>query len=78
MVNSSGTQVEDKVYLLEINFYTGANATGTVYPTAAVDSTGSGGVLRLLMVINIVLHTLTGKHSTTALVLDGGRLVLIT
>ena len=43
VVNSSGTQVEDKVYLLEINFYTGANATGTVYPTAAVDSTGSGG-----------------------------------
>ena len=43
MVNSSGTQVEDKVYLLEVDFYTGANATGTVYPTAAVDSTGSGG-----------------------------------
>lgn len=43
VVNSSGTQVEDKVYLLEIDFYTGANATGTVYPTAAVASSGSGG-----------------------------------
>lgn len=42
-VNSSGTQVEDKVFLLEIDFYTGANATGTVYPTAAVASSGSGG-----------------------------------
>lgn len=43
VVNSSGAQIEDKVYLLEIDFYTGANATGTVYPTAAVASSGSGG-----------------------------------
>lgn len=43
VVNSSGTKIEDKVYLLEIDFYTGSNATGTVYPTAAVSSTGSGG-----------------------------------
>ena len=30
-------------------------------------------MLRLLMVINIVLHTLTGEAGAGALVLDGGR-----
>ena len=43
VVDSSGNNSNLRIYLLEADFYTGADKGGTVYPTAAVDSTNSGG-----------------------------------
>jgi len=43
-VDSSGNNTSDRFFLLDVQFFTGANKTGTEYPTADLTSDSGGGV----------------------------------
>ena len=43
-VDSSGNNTNDKFFLLDVQFFTGLNKTGTEYPTADLTTDSGGGV----------------------------------